>query len=64
LRRQLRRRLAVTLAKAVCVHGCARLEANARVVECPLCAKSGHYAAQQKTSLFDHLVGSDEQAKR
>jgi hypothetical protein len=24
---------------------------------CPLCAKSGHYALQQKLSLFDHFVG-------
>ena len=26
------------------------------VTKCPLCAKSGHYAPQQKGSLFDHLV--------
>ena len=25
--------------------------------KCPLCAKSGHSALQQRTSLFDHLVG-------
>src|SRR5215469_8825201 len=30
------------------------------VVECPLCAKSGHSA--QRTSLFDHLVGSSRAA--
>jgi hypothetical protein len=35
-------------------HGSARWQ-------CPLCAKSGHYAVQQKLSLFDHLVGSGKQ---
>jgi len=28
---------------------------------CPLCAKSGRSAPQQKASLFDHLVGEREQ---
>ena len=34
------------------------------VVECPLCAKSGHWAAQQLTELFDQLVGEGEQTRR
>ena len=28
------------------------------VVECPLCAKSGHSALRQGTLLFDYLVGA------
>jgi hypothetical protein len=34
------------------------------VVECPLCAKSGHYAVQQSGSLIDQLVGAGEQRCR
>ena len=33
-------------------------------VKCPLCAKSGHSALRQGTSLFDHLVGASEQCGR
>jgi hypothetical protein len=29
--------------------------------QCPLCAKSGHSALQQRTSLFDHLVSAIKQ---
>jgi len=31
---------------------------------CPLCAKSGHSALQQKYRLFDHFVGSREKGLR
>ena len=34
------------------------------VAKCPLCAKSGHWAAQQLTELFDQLVGEGEQTRR
>jgi hypothetical protein len=34
------------------------------VSECPLCAKSGHYAPRQRTWLFDHLVGDRKHARR
>jgi hypothetical protein len=29
-------------------------------VQCPLCAKSGQSAAQQRVALFDHRVGARE----
>jgi hypothetical protein len=31
---------------------------------CPLCAKLEHFAPQQYTLLFDHLIGDGEQPRR